>query len=640
MNRSPPALMQPMRRFLELQAQPQSAANDRALTFSFSSEQPVQRWFGDEVLSHAPGAADLSRLNDGAALLFNHEQSDVIGVVESARIDTAARKGVCTVRFASTPRADEVLGMVRDGILRNVSFMYRVDNYTESPDGNYTATSWTPLEVSIVTVPADPSVGIGRAHQPNPRKPTMNNPETTTTLTRSQRRALTADSLAAQAAVEEERARVAEITALAAAHKLPEGLTRSLIEDGASVQEARAAALELIQSRYRAQSAASRSMPVPEFVDPYQERGQSFSLSRAILAAATGDWRAAGYERAVSADLAKKRGKDSAGLLVPTSVLGQRDGYSTQSGPTGGALVATNLQASAFIEVLRKKSRVLQLGATVLSGLVGNVDVPRRTAAGPAQWIAEGEALTPGQGGFDVVSLRPKTVGGLSFLSRNLLLQGTPDAEMLVRADMVAQLALAIDHAALAGTGQNAEPLGVLKLPGVGSVVGGTAGAAVTFDHLIALHAQVAAANADGGQMAYLINSATLAALMRSKATTGQYLWSGLGGAQGENYAPAGTAPGAVQQGTGYSFMGLPLAVSNNVPSDLTKGAATGLSALVFGNWSDVLIGEWGVLEILPNPYAAGIYEAGAIQLRALQTIDVAVRHPQSFAVMTDAITA
>jgi len=640
MSRSPPELLRPMRRFVELAAQPQAAANDRSMTFSFSSEQPVERWFGAEILSHAPGAADLSRLNDGAALLFNHEQSDVIGVVESARIDTAARKGVCTVRFAATPRATEVLDMVRDGILRNVSFAYIVGSYVEGP-GGYTAESWTPLEVSIVTVPADPSVGIGRAHQPHSRKTnTMNTPETTTALTRSQRRAMTAENLAAQEAVEAERARTAEITALAAAHKLPEDLTRSLIEDGASVQEARAAALELIQSRYRAQSAASRSMPMPELVDPYQERGREFSLSRAILAAASGDWRAAGYERAVSADMAKRRGKDSAGLLVPTSVLGQRDGYSTQSGPAGGSLVATNLQASAFIEVLRKRSRVLQLGATVLSGLVGNVDVPRRTAAGPATWIAEGEALTAGAGSFDVVSLRPRTVGSLSVLSRNLLLQGTPDSEMLIRSDMIAQLALAIDHAALAGTGLNAEPLGILKMPNVGSVVGGTAGAAVTFDHLIALHAQVAAANADGGQMAYLVNSQTLAALMKSKATTGQYLWSGLGGAQGENYAPAGSAPGAVQQGAGYSFMGLPVAVSNNLPSDLTKGAATGLSALVFGNWSDVLIGEWGVLEILPNPYAQGIYEAGAIQLRALQTIDVAVRHPQSFAVMTDAITA
>jgi len=633
LNRSPPALMQPLRRFLELQAQPQAAANDRSMTFTFSSEQPVERWFGAEILSHAPGAADLSRLNDGAALLFNHEQSDVIGVVESARIDTAARKGVCRVRFASTPRADEVLGMVREGILRNVSFAYAVDSYVETP-GGYTAESWTPLEVSIVTVPADPSVGIGRAHQPNPRKTnTMNSTESTTTLTRSQRRALTADSLAAQAAVEEERARVTEITAMGAAHSLPADFIQGLIADGVQVQEARTAALEVINARRRAEAAASRAMtftPISE--DNYQERGQSFSLSRAILAAATGDWRAAGYERAISADLAKKRGKDSAGLLVPTSVLGQRDGYSTLTGPAGGSLVATNLQASAFIEVLRKRSRVLQLGATVLSGLVGNVDVPRRTAAGPAQWIAEGEALTPGQGSFDVVSLRPKTVGSLSVLSRNLLLQGTPDSEMLVRADMVAQLALAIDRAALAGTGLNAEPLGILKMAGVGVIEGGAAGAAVTFDHLIALHAKVAAQNADTGQLAYLLNAPTLAALAKSKATTGQYLWSGLGGAQGENYAPAGSAPGAVQQGTGYSFLGMPLAVSNNLPSDLTKGAATGLSALVFGNWSDVLIGEWGVLEILPNPYAQGVYEAGGIQLRALQTIDIGVRHPQSFA--------
>lgn len=637
MNRSPPALLQPMRRFLELQPQAAQAGADRTMRFTFSSEAPVARWFGDEVLSHAPGAADLSRLNDGAPLLFNHDPSDVIGVVESATIDSAQRKGVCTVRFAATDRADEVLGMVREGILRNVSFMYRVGAYEEQ-GSTYIATSWTPLEVSIVTIPADPSVGIGRADPSISRKNTMNT-ATNETLTRSQRRALAAEQEEHRTAAELERARVTELEAMCAHYDLPGELRRELIASGADIPQAREAALKHLQGRWRAQEQAN-FRPAPEGLMEYREPGQSYSLSRAILAASTGDWSKAGYERSIAADLARKRGRDSAGLLVPSEILGQRD-YSTLTGPAGGSLVATNLQAGAFIEVLRKRCRVLQLGATVLSGLVGNVDIPRRTAAGPAQWINEGEALTAGAGSFDVVSLRPKTVGSLSVLSRNLLLQGTPNAEMLVRADMVSQLAVAVDYAAINGSGVGAEPRGILNTTGVGTVAGGTNGAPITIDHLIALHAIVAAANADDGQLAYLSNPQVMAALSRLKTTTGAYLWNDRGGPAGENHAPVSAVPGATAAGDGgFSVLGFPFAFTNNVPSNLTKGTGTNLSAVIFGRWDDVIIGEWGVLEILPNPYAAGLYEAGAIQLRSMQTIDVAVRHAESFAVMKDAITS
>ena len=143
----------------------------RTLSFSFSSEQPVSRWFGEEVLSHDADAADLTRLNDSAPLLFNHNMDDIIGVVERAWVN-GSKQCECTVRFAKTTRGDEVMGMVADGILRNVSFMYsalayRIESDEEDPyyddDAIYTATKWLAYEVSIVAVPADQSVGIGRS---------------------------------------------------------------------------------------------------------------------------------------------------------------------------------------------------------------------------------------------------------------------------------------------------------------------------------------------------------------------------------------------------------------------------------------------------------------------------------------------
>jgi HK97 family phage major capsid protein len=330
-------------------------------------------------------------------------------------------------------------------------------------------------------------------------------------------------------------------------------------------------------------------------------------------------------------------------VFIPLNMLApQRRDYNTLSGAAGGSLVATNLMVGSFIDLLRAKCRVMQLGATVLSGLVGNVDVPRRSAAGAAQWITEGQALTASTGAFDAVSLRPKTVGSIGVLSRNLLLQGTPDAEMLIRSDMITQIAIAIDAAAINGSGTGAQPAGLLNMSGVGLVAGGTNGAAITFDHLIDLSTVVAAANADSGALGFLSNPAVLGALSRLKSSTGEYLWAARGGMGNENSAPASAVPSSTASGdAGLSILGYRAAFSNNAPSNLTKGTATGVcSAVIFGNWADLLIGEWGVLEILPNPYATGAYEAGAVQIRAMQTIDVAVRHAESFAVMRDALTA
>jgi phage head maturation protease len=141
----------------------------RTLTMSFSSEAPVSRWFGNEVLSHAPGAADLSRLNDGANLLWGHDSDDVLGVVEKAWIGDDLR-GYVTGRFGRDDRGAWALAQVADGIIRNVSFMYVADDYSADdvdPQGNeentYTANHWLAYEVSLVSIPADQSVGVGRA---------------------------------------------------------------------------------------------------------------------------------------------------------------------------------------------------------------------------------------------------------------------------------------------------------------------------------------------------------------------------------------------------------------------------------------------------------------------------------------------
>lgn len=658
-----PTALPPLTRFATLDAQATAAAADtRVLAFSFSSEYPVERWYGNETLSHAPGAADLSRLNDGAPLLFNHNMDDIIGVVETASVDSAQRKGQCTVRFAQTARGDEVLQLVRDGILRNVSFMYRVASFIDTGDDNYVATSWTPLEISIVTIPADPTVGVGRTPESGElpvridrATPATLAPQAEPTSARvapvpvpagrssSQPHGATMDhqdqptqagatptapviDINAQRAdaATQERARIAEIEALCATHKVPTDTQRDMIQRGLTIAEVRGVILNHLIAQGERTAALSRTGMAPDLSEPEKAR---YSMIRAINAALSGNWKEAGFELEVSNDIAKRTGKSTPGFYLPTNISFAKRAadYAAGSAATGGALVATNLLAASFIEVLRNQSRVMSLGATMLSGLVGNVDIPRRTSATTAYWVGEQTNVTNSAGAFDKVSLSPKTIGALSQITRQMLMQGTPDIEMLVRADLVAQIALGIDLAALSGSGTSSQPLGIANQGGIGAVVGGANGAAITIDHLIDMETSVMAANAPENGLAYLANARTVGALKKLKSTTGEYLWV--------------TTADMGRTGTPGEINGYTVARSNQARANLTKGTGTNLSEIFFGAWSELLIGEWGVLEIQPNPYAPSVSAQGGVEIRALQTIDLAVRHAQSFAVMSDAIT-
>ena len=661
-----PTKLPPLTRFMPMMddgnAPPALDTEARTLQLSWSSEFPVERWFGDEILSHAPGAADLSRLNDGAPLLFNHNMDDVIGVVQQASIDSAARKGSATVRFANTARGDEIMQLVADNVLRNVSFMYRVQDYQDMGNDQYMGTQWTPMEISIVSIPADPTVGVGRApdagelpvritRAAEPSTPSGITPPVSPTTpapaARSTSQGNTMDPIVTPQAgtptsaaatptgtvidinaqradaATQERARIAEIEAMCAHHKINAELRAQMIQQGRTIPEARGLVLEELLKRGKDQNFSANGM-APDLSAQDKAR---YSMVRAINACISGKWDKAGFELEVSNEISRSTGRGSSnGFFMPTNLpFAMRAPYATGAAATGGALVATNLLAGSFIEILRNKARVMSLGATILSGLVGNVDIPRRNAATTTYWVGEAVNVTESEGTFDKVSLSMKTVGALSVMTRNMLLQGTPDIEMLARADMVAQLALAIDMAALSGSGAASQPLGIANQAGVGSIGTGANGDIITIDNLIDMETSVTASNAPADSLAYLCNARTVGALKKLKSTTGEYLWV--------------TTADMGRTGTPGEINGYTVARSNQARSNLTKGTGTNLSELFFGDWSELLIGEWGVLEIQPNPYAASVSAQGGVQIRALQSIDIGVRHAASFAVMSDAIT-
>lgn len=343
---------------------------------------------------------------------------------------------------------------------------------------------------------------------------------------------------------------------------------------------------------------------------------QQYSLVRAIWASVQNDWRGAELEREASVAVARQLRREPQGFFVPAD-WAQRD-LLVGTNTAGGHTVATELLAQSFIDLLRNSMVVRSAGATILSGLVGNIAIPRQTGGATAYWVAENGAPTESQQAFDQVTLSPKTVGAFTDISRRLLMQSSMDVEGFVRSDLATVLALAIDLAALHGSGSSNQPTGVAATSGIGSVAGGTNGLAPAWSHLVSLETEVAIDNADVNRLAYITNAKVRGKLkqVEKASNTGLFLWAD--GAQPVN--------------------GYPAYISNQVSSTLTKGSSSGVcSAIFFGNWADLIIGLWGGLDILVDPYTGST--AGTVRVVALQDVDIAVRHAESFAAMLDALT-
>lgn len=658
--RQRPEKLAPQRRALTLRADGAAVQIDteaRTLRFPFSSDAPIDMWYGTEILSHAPGAMRMGQRQQSMPLLFNHDRDDLLGVVEAVAIE--GNRGMCTVRFGNDDRGDWAMKQAADGVLVNASFMYRVFKFLEdTEEETYTATDWEPYEISLVTVPADASVGIGRAagadEQPvvietrqSPAAPAASTEKGSEMFRQRHLKqeqasdgtqggpggAVVVDAVKERASgAEAERSRIREIEAMCRAHNMPDDLRAGLIQKGATIDEARGAVLDhkLVTEKARTASLGNGASP-----DLSEKDKARYSMIRAINACMNNNWKEAGFELEVSVDIGKRLGKDSRGFFMPTNLPfarylneSERAQYAVGtagSGTTGGTMVATNLLAGSFIEVLRNKARVLQLGATILSGLVGNVTIPRQTGASSTFWVTEGANLTESEATFDSVALAFKTIGTYSAVTRQMLMQGTPDIEMLARADLIAQLALGVDAASLYGSGSSGQPTGIANTSGIGSVVGGTNGAQLTIDHLIDLETQITMANAPEDNLAYIANAKTVGWLKKLKSTTGQYLWT--------------NSPLGQRSGTPGEINGYPVARTNQARANLTKGTSSGVcSEIVFGNWSELLIGEWGTIEIVPNPYDATLFKQGGVLLRAMQSLDIGVRHGASFSYMSDAL--
>lgn len=578
-------------------------AESRSIEFPFSSELPVERWFGDEVLSHKSGAADLTRLNDGAPLLFNHNMDEIIGVVERAWIGDDKR-GHAKVRFAKTARADEVLSMVQDGILRNVSFGYRINEMSEAKKDKksvYTALRWEPFEVSMVTVPADHTVGVGRAEAKDERDVIVHRmseesaqpAEQPIEETMSEQSPVDVQVVATQAA-EAERARIAAISALGQRFNNAD-LSHKLIADGAPLDAARAAFLEDIKVEQKPLTGKEADVGLSD------KEVRQFSILRALNALANptdkAAWEAAAFEREVSEAGAKAAGKAARGIFVPNEILRAKRDLNVGTATAGGNVVATDLMASSFIELLRNRAVVMRAGATMMSGLQGNVAIPKQTGAATAYWVAESGAPDESQQTIGQVTMTPKTVGAYTDFSRRLILQSSIDVENMVRRDLAAVIALAIDTAALYGTAASNQPRGLKNQSGINTK--DFAATNPTFAELVAMETEVQTDNADIGTMRYLMNPAQVGAAK----TTPKF----------------GSGTEATIWEPGNTINGYAVERSNQIVA----------GDVFFGNFADLLIGFWSGLDLTVDPYAGAT--SGTVRVIALQDCDIAVRNAVSF---------
>lgn len=567
----------------------------RTVELAFSSEAPVERWWGIEILDHSPASVDLNRLRNAGAVLMDHDPCEQVGVVENCQIE-GDRVGRAVVRFGRSADAEEVFQDIVDGIRQHVSVGYRIHKVEVSePDSaqpTYRATLWEPYEISIVSIPADTSVGVGRSESLNPPPAPVAPPAPQVSVTRN---APMTEPVIDQAAIEKRgeaaaMQRVNEILATGQAYEKHGGMevAREAITAGHDLRWVN----EQIMKRMAAGQGFSPSAPD---VGMSGNEIKRYSVARAINAMVTGDWKDAGLEREAHETLLK-RGVVAArgGVLVPYEIQ-KRDMNTGANG--GGYLVETVNDAASFIELLRNRTVVGELGATILSGLKGNITIPKQTAAGTAYWLSnETTSATESNQTIGQLAMSPKTVGAYTEYSRQLMLQSAPAIDMLIMNDLARVLAIAVDLAALEGNGSGA-PVGIANTSGIGSVTG----TSLAYEDILEFQTDVAAANALAANCAYVTTPAVASLLAQRQkfSNTDTPLWEG------------GLIDGRVS-----GFRGV---ATNQVTA----------ASMIFGDFAQVIIGEWGTLELAVNPVAG--FAAGIVGIRAFQTVDVGIRYAGAF---------
>lgn len=601
------------------------AASDN-LTFSFSSEAPVDRWWGREVLVHDEDSMDLTRMNDGAPWLWNHNRDVVLGVSEKTWLGPDKRL-YTTVKWSpntNEPGTEEYKRRkdIEAGIVRNVSFAYEIGDIKESPSGDMLVTRWNVLEVSSVSVPADQSVGLGRsladsAIEPdavkvvNEQLAERETEEQPVPPTMEQTIDIKEVQSAARAA---ERDRVATIRSMCDQHGVGADLADQLIDNDATIDQAREAVLTQLgrtkkEFQGRVHDAGDGAIGMTD------SEVKRYSLLKVIRHLADPSDRAAreeaSFELECSKAAEKKLGRAARGVVMPWDVMSAPSERSQNAGTgaAGGFLVPTELLTGSFIELVRNRSAILGLNVTTLTGLMGNVDIPKQIGPTTAYWVGEDQSLTETQVTLGQLSMTPKSLGGYVDITRRLMLQSSMNVEELVRSDLARSMALAIDYSAIYGLGGSSQLLGIKNVTGVGAQtlssnpdtdkqIGGVTYRFGKFVDYVNMETLVSAANLDVASMYYVGNAYVRGALkvtQRNLTYGERFVWE-------DDIV------------NGYSAR-----VSNQLIG----------SNVLFGDFSQAVFGFWSGVDITVDPYTQST--KGTTRIVAFQDVDFGLRNPAAF---------
>jgi HK97 family phage major capsid protein len=580
------------------------------LQLAFASESPVFRDYGYEVLSCEPLNVDIARLKNGAPLLRNHDPDEHIGVVVDAAVDPDK---VCRalVKLGRTSDAMEARLDIEDEILRHVSVGYelsRLISKTEAADGNPIYTwAWKPLEISMVAIPADDSVGVGRSLETAPDAPPAQIPVEIPAQVQESETAKPAevvgeenqmDELKIEAPVvpaagvvevkqDDVKAERAEIVRLGKQHKLSGLVERALVE-GMRLDEFRKQAMEEMKmDNGKVQETAAIGLS--------SEEAKRYSFMNVVRALA-GERVDIGFERECSDAVSKKLGRSARGFFVPFDVQHARDLQIASPG-TGSNVVATNLMSGSFIEALRAKMALQALGVPVMSGLVGDIAIPKGTTA-TGYWVDETTAPTESVPVLSQVTGTPRAVGGLVHISRKLLKQSSVDVESFVRNEIAIALATKIDQAAFNGAGTN-EPVGLLTGP-ISTDVSMTAGSA-TYADIASMLSTVEGKNVGLDSVKWAVTSEVFWKL----ATT----------------ATSSNGPRFIADYDTGKILGRDAVVSSNVTANYGFVA----------DWTQMMLLMWGNgLDLTVDPYSAST--TGLLKVVGFMDVDVIVRQADAFA--------
>ena len=358
---------------------------------------------------------------------------------------------------------------------------------------------------------------------------------------------------------------------------------------------------------------------------PVEEK-RNYSFLRALNAASRGDWSGAGFEAEMSQEVANKRGKQPQGFYVPDFAwrdygIDQKRELTVGTNASGGFFAPSVQLANEFVEALRARLILSDMGMRIMSGLNTKVQIPKISAGASAAFVAESGDVADQTQTTAQITMVGRTLGARTDVSRLLLLESDPSIEQIVRDDLLNAVANKIEDVAIEGNSSN-EPQGITTTSGIGSIAIGTNGGAPTWAMVTDLVKEVEVDNA-------ALNAATLGFITNPKAKS----------KMANTVRVASTDSHMILNDPYDQIYGYRLGISTNVPSDLTKGTSSGVcSAIIFGDFSQLMLGIFGGgPDVLVDPYTNSA--SGSVRIVVHQEVDVAVRHAQSFAACLDMTT-